>query len=627
MLKATLVFTLGLTSVVQGDSSEAIAWGEAHGDELDYGQCAITSDDVYQTVFSDIIWTVGLRENGSCTIWPGGLEFEGPYIDISIGFNRIIGVQPDGSLECVYATSSSCYSGIPAGTFIQASAGKNGTYGHNLLLKENGSIDCWILPGTPGGNVCNEFDWPPNEYAYQKVSAGSTCGAALTTDGRAWAWGQFFNNLGSNFPEEVTFIDVAAGTNHCIALDENGNVFCRPPFFTDGCDNTPTSLFQQIDAGGSHNIGLTLDGEIEMWGANGFIDGLGLSWIPKGVFEQVSTGWYHNAALNQDGQIVTWGCGWDTTEVPTDMTFREVAAGDQMNIGIKQDGSVFCWGEDVLYYNPLTPEGFVTSTVCAGNGHLSIVNEQTGRVYCVGDDDACEGVPSAENFIQIDAGESHTVGLVEEGLIYCWGKNQFGQCESPKGLIAKSVASGSFHSMALSLDGHITCWGSNSFGQCDAPSDTVFAQVSGGMFHSVGLTQDGVITCWGLNNFGQCDAPAGDGFIMVDAGTWHSVAIASDGTAHCWGRNDQGQCDIPEGAKFSSISAGGTHNIALIDPSTNYCTTDLDNSGTTDLQDLIILLSDWGPCEELCVGDINSDGLTGYQDLLELISAWGPCSG
>ena len=70
---------------------------EAHGDELDYGQCGITSDDVYQAVFSDIIWTVGLRENGSCTIWPGGLEFEGPYIDISIGFNRILGVGPDGS--------------------------------------------------------------------------------------------------------------------------------------------------------------------------------------------------------------------------------------------------------------------------------------------------------------------------------------------------------------------------------------------------------------------------------------------------------------------------------------------------------------------------------------------------
>ena len=53
---------------------------------------------IEETVFSDIIWSVGLRENGSCTIWPGGLEFEGPYVDISIGFNRILGVKPDGAL-------------------------------------------------------------------------------------------------------------------------------------------------------------------------------------------------------------------------------------------------------------------------------------------------------------------------------------------------------------------------------------------------------------------------------------------------------------------------------------------------------------------------------------------------
>ena len=165
-----------------------------------------------------------------------------------------------------------------AGSFIQASAGKNGTYGDNLLLKENGSIDCWILPGTLGGNVCNEFDWPPNEYAYQKVSAGSTCGAALTTDGRAWAWGQWIslNNLGSKrnlFPEEVTFIDVAAGTNHCIALDENGNVFCRPVFLPMVATTLQLVFFSRLTAGGSHNIGLTLDGEIDNeGGANGFID-------------------------------------------------------------------------------------------------------------------------------------------------------------------------------------------------------------------------------------------------------------------------------------------------------------------------------------------------------------------
>jgi len=53
---------------------------------------------------------------------------------------------------------------------------------------------------------------------------------------------------------------------------------------------------------------------------------------------------------------------------------------------------------------------------------------------------------------------------------------------------------------------------------------------------------------------------------------------------------------------------------------------DLDKDGVVDFNDLLILLSAWGPCPiapPLCVYDLDGDGLIGFSDLLILLSDWG----
>ena len=53
---------------------------------------------------------------------------------------------------------------------------------------------------------------------------------------------------------------------------------------------------------------------------------------------------------------------------------------------------------------------------------------------------------------------------------------------------------------------------------------------------------------------------------------------------------------------------------------------DLDGDGTVGIFDLLILLSNWGPCPDPpdpCAADLDGDGNIGILDLLTLLANWG----
>ncbi|MFM7053003.1 MAG: hypothetical protein ACKOYN_12865 [Planctomycetota bacterium] len=54
------------------------------------------------------------------------------------------------------------------------------------------------------------------------------------------------------------------------------------------------------------------------------------------------------------------------------------------------------------------------------------------------------------------------------------------------------------------------------------------------------------------------------------------------------------------------------------------CPGDLDGNANVDVQDLLIVLSDW-QCTSKCAGDANGDGIVDVQDILEVLMSWGPC--
>lgn len=46
--------------------------------------------------------------------------------------------------------------------------------------------------------------------------------------------------------------------------------------------------------------------------------------------------------------------------------------------------------------------------------------------------------------------------------------------------------------------------------------------------------------------------------------------------------------------------------------------------GTVAVEDLLQLISEWGPCVE-CTSDIDEDGSVTVTDLLEVLAEWGEC--
>jgi len=60
-------------------------------------------------------------------------------------------------------------------------------------------------------------------------------------------------------------------------------------------------------------------------------------------------------------------------------------------------------------------------------------------------------------------------------------------------------------------------------------------------------------------------------------------------------------------------------------PSVEPCPGDADGDDVIDIEDLLVLLSQWGACSG-CEGDFDDDGIVDIEDLLIMLSAWGPCT-
>ena len=124
------------------------------------------------------------------------------------------------------------------------------------------------------------------------------------------------------------------------------------------------------------------------------------------------------------------------------------------------------------------------------------------------------------------------------------------------------IAAGGYHNLALKNDGHVWAWGFNDFGQTGQRSLA------------------GIESC-------ARQVPGLDHVTHVAAGDSFSLALKADGTVWAWGRNDLAQLGAPSGDKcgpqltlscsyspiqvkrlagVEAIAAGGAHALALTTP-------------------------------------------------------------
>ncbi len=109
---------------------------------------------------------------------------------------------------------------------------------------------------------------------------------------------------------------------------------------------------------------------------------------------------------------------------------------------------------------------------------------------------------------------------------------------------------------------------------------------------------------------------SGDGFVG-EADAISFLEIYNGDLTDC---NDSGTWDLLEILLDPSLDTTGNW---VIDSCESTVVGDLNGDGTVGSEDLLILLSQWGPCGRSCPADLNGDGFVDGRDLGLLLANWG----
>ena len=161
-------------------------------------------------------------------------------------------------------------------------------------------------------------------------------------------------------------------------------------------------------------------------------------------------------------------------------------------------------------------------------------------------------------FRDVSCGTGHSIAISNNGTIFLWGFNKFGELGdgttktdkfypvpmNMTGILSgKNItqACGAYYTIALSSDGNIFSWGYNA-GQLG--DGTIKDRLS-----PVSVNMSGVLN--------------GKNIIQVAAGESHTIAVSSDGYVFSWGFNDNGQ--LGDGTTTNRLNPGPVNMTGVLD--------------------------------------------------------------
>lgn len=174
-------------------------------------------------------------------------------------------------------------------------------------------------------------------------------------------------------------------------------------------------------------------------------------------------------------------------------------------------------------------------------------------------------------------GVHHCLFLTDNGAVFAFGKNNFGQLGSGNTVeystvpyhvtgvkhTAKDIACGPNHSAALTIDGTIYMWGLNNQGQCGFLEDTVLSPRKVEVEEELGKCKDcgSTVIAHAL-------------FISVSCGPVHTLALTNNHKVFAWGTGPQlglnaatkslpKRIDSLKERKVLSVACGATHSLAV----------------------------------------------------------------
>jgi len=523
---------------------------------------------------------------------------------------------------------------------------------HACLIVSDGTVRCWGHNnyGQLGNQATEDSSTPVIAAVQQTVdlSLGQSHSCALLQDGGGACWGRNDDGqLGSGST-------AASGMPLRVA------------------DLTTAVV---LKSGGNHTCAVLQSTKVVCWGRNqqgqlGIGDvGPGLS-IPTPVpglsgVTAISLGLDHSCALIQNGQVYCWG--WnrygqvgmgavgDTAYITRPQLVADVAnvvaitAGDNHTCVLQRSGDMRCWGDNysgqlgvstVVGDTATSPTAALVTgvqnvvAIAAGGAHTCALL-QRGDVTCWGWNNvgqvgngaggAAQDIVTPQPVVghlgvtAVGVGANHICMVDNQGTVWCWGDNGFGQLgignqigSSTRTLPSEvdaaantiAVTTGANHTCALLVTNDLNCWGRNTIGQlgnsfsgdlADSPVPYFVGNFVGVTAFAVGGDQScaivaGQVYCWGDNQYGQiASEPVGIGefrttptpisgvttAIDVVVGAQHVCALLESGTVTCWGRNNQHQLgyagpemstipqEVPGVRGVTTLTAGDNHTCAV----------------------------------------------------------------
>ncbi|KAH3745060.1 RCC1/BLIP-II protein [Pelomyxa schiedti] len=302
--------------------------------------------------------------------------------------------------------------------------------------------------------------------------------------------------------------------------------------------------------------------------------------------------WFPRAVLSLEGTKLT-----------------SITCGGKHTAAVTDTGDVFTWGWN-----------------CSGQlGHGNLTDQ---NVPWAVKSLALVKILERQRFVDVAAGNDHTVALTASGAVYAWGAGHDGQLGigstayhltptlvfSLHRIKITRVACGSGHTLCLSDNGSIYCWGKGANGRLglgkvsdvQTPRKLEFFEgariicIKCGFSHSMCLTDSNVLYTWGKGQDGrlghgdekdQWEPKAIEYFIdnrisilSMSGGYFHSAAIADDFQLYTWGFGEYGQLGLNntqsefrpqpveslQGVSVSQVACGGGHTLILDDEGNLY---------------------------------------------------------
>ncbi len=440
--------------------------------------------------------------------------------------------------------------------WVSISAG----YYHTTAIKSSGTLWAWgnNSRGQLGDDSAVNSSVPVQEDTqssdWSSVSGGAYHTAAIKTNGTLWSWGwsnygQLGNGavIGSLIPKqevtESTWIMVSGGANHTAAIKSDHTLWCwgynlygqlgnnsTTDSYAPVQESTESTDWVGVDAGGVYTAAIKKDGTIWSWGRNDY---------------------------GQLGNNLTGDSHVPVQEFTHSDNWMSLSAGYYHVAAIKIDGTLWSWGGN--FSGQLGNNSTATSTV------------------------PVQEFSQSNEWMSLTAGGMHTVAIKQDGTLWAWGYNHYGQLgnnstsdgyvpkqEYTQGIDWVSVGAGFYHTAAIRKNRTLWAWGYNACGQLGNNLTTdshipvqEFTQsgdwvsLSAGFLHTTAIKTDDTLWSWGCNDYGQLGNDSivwshvpvqeyiqSSDWASLSAGDTHTIAIRQDGTLWGWGRNDYGQLAI-----------------------------------------------------------------------------------